>query len=132
MKGAPILVIDDNAENLDLIAYLLTASGYAPRLARSGDEGVRMAIREEPPDLILLDIRMPDMDGFAVAAALRPLPSLRDTRIVRGNRVGDGRGPKAHRERRVRRLHPKADRAGGVRSAAPALPAEHSQLDEPS
>jgi CheY-like chemotaxis protein len=76
-----ILLIDDNADNLDLIAYLLRASGHAPRLAGGGAEGVRLAI-EEPPDLILVDIRMPGMDGYEVVAVLRREPRLAATRIV--------------------------------------------------
>jgi two-component system cell cycle response regulator len=76
-----ILVIDNNADNVDLVAYLLRARGYAPRVASSGAAGVRTAV-EDPPDLILLDISMPDMDGYAVAAALKPRPALEGTRIV--------------------------------------------------
>jgi CheY-like chemotaxis protein len=76
-----ILVIDDNKDNLELIAYLLRAHGYSPRVASGGAEGVRMAV-QQPPDLILLDIRMPGMDGYEVVAALRPQPALQHTRIV--------------------------------------------------
>jgi two-component system cell cycle response regulator len=76
-----ILVIEDNRDNRELIAYLLEAYGFAPRLAAGGVEGVRMAL-EEPPDLILLDIRMPGMDGYEVVAALKPHPALARTRIV--------------------------------------------------
>ena len=76
--GSSILVIEDNKDNMELIAYLLRAHGYAPRLAHSGVEGVRLAL-EDPPELILLDIRMPDMDGYEVAAAL---VGLHDTYIV--------------------------------------------------
>lgn len=76
-----ILVIEDNRDNRELIAYLLQAYGFAPRLAASGVDGVRMAL-EEPPDLILLDLRMPGMDGYEVVAALKPHPALARTRIV--------------------------------------------------
>jgi two-component system, cell cycle response regulator DivK len=67
-----ILVIEDNRDNLDLIGYLLRAHGYAPWLVDNGAEGVRLAMQEQP-DLILLDIRMPGMDGYKVAAALSGL-----------------------------------------------------------
>lgn len=76
-----ILVIDDNKDNLDLIAYLLRAHGYRPRLAGGGAEGVQMAVRD-PPDLILLDIRMPGMDGYEVVTELRSQAALESTRIV--------------------------------------------------
>jgi CheY-like chemotaxis protein len=76
-----ILVIEDNQDNRDLVEYLLRARGYEPRMAPGGGEGVRMALAS-PPDLVLLDIRMPEMDGYEVVAALRSQPGLSRTRIV--------------------------------------------------
>jgi CheY-like chemotaxis protein len=76
-----ILVVEDNAENLALIDYLLTHYGYSPTLATNGPDGIRIAA-ETRPDLILLDIRMPDTDGYEVAAAIRNTPALERTRIV--------------------------------------------------
>jgi CheY-like chemotaxis protein len=78
---ASILVIEDNEDNMALAEYLLRAGGYEPLLARSGVTGVALAI-DERPDLILLDIRMPDMDGYEVAVAVRRHPELQQTRIV--------------------------------------------------
>jgi CheY-like chemotaxis protein len=78
---ASILVVEDNEDNITLIDYLLKAHGYTPLLAREGSEGVRLAI-ENLPDLVLLDIRMPGMDGYEVAAALKREPALNDTRVV--------------------------------------------------
>jgi two-component system cell cycle response regulator len=76
-----ILVIDDNQDNRDLVEYLLRARGHSPRIATGGSEGVTMALAE-PPDLILLDIRMPEMDGYDVVAALRAASALTHTRVV--------------------------------------------------
>lgn len=78
---ALILAVEDNADNLRLIDYLLGAYGYAPLLASSGEEGLRIAA-ETHPDLILLDIRMPGLDGYQVAARIRSTPGLERTRIV--------------------------------------------------
>jgi CheY-like chemotaxis protein len=78
---ALILVVEDNEDNLTLIDYLLKAYGYAPLLARSGEEGLRIATKMRP-DLILLDIRMPGLDGYQVAAAIRSTSGLERTRIV--------------------------------------------------
>ena len=78
---AKILVIEDNKDNIELIDFILKAYGYTPLLATSGAEGVRIAL-EECPDVILLDIRMPGMDGYEVAAALKNEPRLQRTRIV--------------------------------------------------
>ena len=79
--SARVLVIEDNKDNIELLDYVLRAQGHAPLLATNGTDGVRLAL-EYLPDLILLDIRMPDMDGYAVAAAVRQLPALEHTRIV--------------------------------------------------
>jgi CheY-like chemotaxis protein len=76
-----ILVIDDNKDNRDLVEYLLRARGYEPRIAGGSIDGVRMALAEAP-DLILLDIRMPDMNGYEVVAVLRTEAMLARTRIV--------------------------------------------------
>jgi CheY-like chemotaxis protein len=79
--SASILVVEDNNDNLTLVDYLLRAYGYEPLLARSGEEGLRIAV-ETHPDLMLLDIRMPGMDGYQVAAAVRNTPRLERTRVV--------------------------------------------------
>ena len=75
-----ILVIEDNEDNIRLVDYVLRAHGYAPRLATSGAEGMQLAL-ERVPDLILLDIRMPRMDGYEVVAQLKEA-GLDGTRIV--------------------------------------------------
>ena len=80
MKGR-ILVIEDSEDNIALIKYILRAFGHEPLLAHSGPEAIAIACREQP-DLILLDIRMPNMDGYEVAAALRRKPGLQHIRIV--------------------------------------------------
>jgi CheY-like chemotaxis protein len=78
---AGILIVEDNRDNMTLMQYLLAAGGYAPLLATSGRQGVRMAVQHRP-DLILLDIQMPEMDGYEVAAAVREQPTLASVRIV--------------------------------------------------
>jgi CheY-like chemotaxis protein len=75
-----ILVIEDNEDNIRLVDYVLRAHGYEPRLASSGADGVRLAL-ERTPDLILLDIRMPRVDGYEVVAQLRQA-GMEGTRIV--------------------------------------------------
>jgi two-component system cell cycle response regulator len=77
---ATILVIEDNPDNIRLVAYVLRAHGYEPLLAMSGAEGLQIA-GETKPQLILLDIRMPHMDGYEVVARLRQM-DLKDTTIV--------------------------------------------------
>jgi DNA-binding response OmpR family regulator len=68
--GPLILVVDDDADSRTIAARLLEREGYRTVRAASGDECLRIA-REQPVDLILLDVMMPGMDGFAVCNALR-------------------------------------------------------------
>ena len=77
---ASILVIEDNTDNIRLVDYVLRAHGYQPLLATNGAEGLRIA-SEAKPDVILLDIRMPHMDGYEVAALLKQM-DLNGTKIV--------------------------------------------------
>jgi two-component system cell cycle response regulator len=78
---ARILVIEDNPDNRELMRYLLTSFGYEPIVASSGHEGVEMA-QAEPPDIVLLDLHMPGMDGYEAARRIRELPDLAETPIV--------------------------------------------------
>ena len=78
---ATILYIEDNEQNLYLVNYLLTAKGYRVLQAREGLEGIAMAARHKP-DLILLDIQLPGMDGYTVARHLRQAPDVANTPIV--------------------------------------------------
>jgi CheY-like chemotaxis protein len=65
-----VLVVDDNEDNLELMRFLLSRGGYEPILARGGAEAIALAGRARP-DLILMDIHMPGIDGYAAAAAIR-------------------------------------------------------------
>jgi two-component system, cell cycle response regulator len=76
-----ILIIDDNADNLELMRYLLAAYGYRVSLAETGAEGLRLAAAQ-CPDLILCDIQLPGMDGLAVARAVHADPRLCDIPLV--------------------------------------------------
>lgn len=76
-----VLVIEDNEQNLYLVRYLLEARGHRMGEARSGPEGIAAA-QAAAPDLILLDIQLPLMDGYVVASALRANPALDAVPIV--------------------------------------------------
>jgi len=65
-----ILVIEDNAANLELARYLLEAGGYTVLTAEDGEEGLRSA-RRDRPDLVVSDLQMPVMDGFEFLAQFR-------------------------------------------------------------
>lgn len=70
---ARILVVEDNAANLELARYLLASAGYKILLATNGAEGLDVATREQP-DLVISDLQMPVMDGYALIAALQRTP----------------------------------------------------------
>jgi two-component system, cell cycle response regulator DivK len=76
-----ILVIEDNAQNLYLMKFLLEREGYVVIAAVDGPSGIDMA-REQRPDGILLDIQLPRMDGYAVAVRLREDPDFKLTPII--------------------------------------------------
>ncbi|MFS8085493.1 MAG: response regulator, partial [Acidobacteriota bacterium] len=76
-----VLVVEDNEQNLYLVTFLLEKSGFEVIAARTGPEGVAAAEAGRPA-LILLDIQLPGMDGYAVARALRAIPALARVPIV--------------------------------------------------
>ena len=76
-----ILIIEDNDQNLYLMRFLLEKHGFDVTEARDGRDGIRQACATCPA-AILLDIQLPLMDGYAVAAELRRQPALRDTPII--------------------------------------------------
>ena len=78
---ATILIIDDAPENLHVLGELLRPL-YRVLAATSGEAGLRVAGGKPKPDLILLDVMMPGMDGYAVLARLRENPATRDIPVV--------------------------------------------------
>jgi len=79
--NAKILYIEDNDQNFYLVDFILRAKGCEVRWAKDGPTGVEMAAHGWA-ELILLDIQLPVMDGYAVAKALRENPALTQTPIV--------------------------------------------------
>lgn len=78
---ATIVVVEDNPANLVLVEEILKTSGYRTIGATSAEEAQEM-IEERLPDLILLDIRLPGMDGTTFVRKLRSLPSTQDLPII--------------------------------------------------
>ncbi len=76
-----ILIIDDTLANLEILTKFLADAGYEVRPARNGRLGLQLA-QTSPPDLILLDIVMPDMDGYAVCEALKADERTREIPII--------------------------------------------------
>lgn len=76
-----ILIIDDDVDTLRLVGLMLQRQGYQISAAANGEQGLAKAF-EEKPDVILLDVMMPDMDGYEVTRRLRKNPSTKDTPIL--------------------------------------------------
>jgi two-component system cell cycle response regulator DivK len=78
---ANILIVDDTPANLQLIAYLLENSGFNVLDAETGEEAIERA-REWNPDLVVLDIQLPDIDGYETLNRLRSDPAFADTPVI--------------------------------------------------
>lgn len=76
-----VLYIEDNEQNLYLVRYILEKAGYDVSEEKDGNRGIESAERINP-DLILLDIQLPGMDGYHVAEAIRKNPGLKAVPIV--------------------------------------------------
>lgn len=76
-----ILVVDDAAENLDLLSHLFK-NLYRVRIANSGEKALNICQSNNPPDLVLLDIMMPGLDGFEVARRMREHPTSETIPVI--------------------------------------------------
>lgn len=123
---ARILVIEDNAVNLELTSFLLQAHGHEVLTATDGAAGLALA-RRDRPDLVLCDIQMPVLDGFAVASFMRAEPDLARVPLLALTAAampGDRerfRGP-CHQAHRPACLHRAGGRATGHRGGEAPVP----------
>jgi len=76
-----ILIVDDNDSNQLLMSDILQYRGYEILQAEDGEKGISMA-REFKPDLILLDMQLPGIDGFAAAKILKSDPLTKDIKVI--------------------------------------------------
>lgn len=80
-EKSTVLVVDDTPDNLSLISGLLK-DDYKVKVANGGEKALKIAQSDSPPDLILLDIMMPDMDGYQVCRHLKADPRTRDIPVI--------------------------------------------------
>ena len=76
-----ILIVDDEPNIVISLEFLMMREGHEVRVARDGEAGLA-AVRTHRPDLVVLDVMMPKLDGFAVLEAVRGDPTLAGTRIL--------------------------------------------------
>ena len=81
VQASRILIVDDILDNLNLLTDLLEQQGHEVRMAMSGKQALK-AVDEMPPDLILLDISMPEMDGYEVCQRLKAQEATRDIPVI--------------------------------------------------
>jgi PleD family two-component response regulator len=81
LPNATILVVDDNPENLSVLFSVLTETGFKVLAKKDGKSALLLATRKKP-DLILLDIVIPDIDGFEVCRQLKQQESTRDIPVI--------------------------------------------------
>jgi two-component system, cell cycle response regulator DivK len=81
MTGETVLVVEDNEKNLKLVRDVLQFAGYEVVVATTAEQGVAMAV-EQPPDLVLMDLRLPGMDGTAAMQVLRESAPTRAVPVV--------------------------------------------------
>jgi two-component system cell cycle response regulator DivK len=79
--SAKILIIEDNEQNMYLLTFLLNRHGHLVLQACDGRQGIELA-QKENPDLVLLDIQLPQMDGYAVARKIKAIQMLAGIPIV--------------------------------------------------
>jgi len=80
-KTSTVLVVDDTPENIDLLDNVLNQD-YNVKAALNGEKALKIAGSENPPDIILLDIMMPGMDGYQVCRRLKSGPKTQDIPII--------------------------------------------------
>ena len=73
MSTTTVLVVDDNEQNVQIMSTMLMSRGFEVRIARDG-KGALQSVKQYPPDLILLDLMMPEMDGMEVLDHLKSDP----------------------------------------------------------
>ena len=81
MAGERILIVDDNATNLKLVAYLMRANGYDVETALDAESALE-ALRVHRPEVILMDIQLPGIDGLELTRRLKADPATRDIVII--------------------------------------------------
>ncbi len=83
-----VMIVDDSPTNLQILIRILEGSGYRILVAKSGPAALKI-VRQERPDVVLLDVMMPGMDGFEVCRVLKSDPKTRETIVVFLSAMGD-------------------------------------------
>jgi len=88
MRGKKILLVDDDADFVEAIKLILESKSYDVTVANDGEEGLKK-VQTEQPNLIILDVMMPEMDGYEVCAKLKSDPRFKDIPVLLLTAVGE-------------------------------------------
>jgi CheY-like chemotaxis protein len=81
MPEIHVLLVEDNPDNLDMMKFLLERAGYRVSTANTGLEALA-SMRQDRPDVVLMDLSMPEMDGWTAAQEIRKDPALANTPLI--------------------------------------------------
>ena len=90
MAGEKVLIVDDDNEITMLLEFILKEGGYATFVAHNGEDGIKIAL-EEKPDILVLDLMMPGIDGFQVCAKLKSDDTTKNIPIIMLTALGMGK-----------------------------------------
>ena len=88
MKKKKIIVVEDEPDLVDVVTYNLEREGYSVLASQRGDEGLNL-IRSEAPDLVLLDLMLPGMDGLSICRQMKSDSSMREIPIIIASAKGE-------------------------------------------
>ena len=124
-KDRRLLIVDDQEDIAALLGALLSERGYEVAIARHGREALALAA-QFGPDAVMLDVMMPEMDGWKVLAALRRRSGTAPLPVIMMSAAVDPRHPGLARERGAAYLEKPFRLAQAVSALDAVLPAEHS------
>ena len=124
------LIIEDNEKNLKLVRDVLQVKGYDTIEAGTAEDGLVLAAARKP-DLVLMDIQLPGMNGIDALRACAPIRPRRDSGHRRHG-VGDAAGPQAHHGGRLRRLPRQTARSQGVPRHGEANSGNAAKMSNPA
>jgi len=81
MSKGSVLIVEDNMDTYELVNFILQKDGFDTFLAVNGRDGVDAAIKQKP-DLIIMDLSMPEMDGWAATSLIKKNPTVKSTPVI--------------------------------------------------
>jgi len=88
LSHASVLIVDDEADNRELLRIILNWAGFATKTATGGEEAL-LSVAADPPDLILIDLMMPGLDGYQLTARLKQNPETRAIPLIMLSAMND-------------------------------------------